>query len=135
MARLLAYNTQGDVVQFEADAIPANGNPLVVDTGGATGKAGTSSAGAVTLNKSAGLITTESVTTAAGSDYTLTITNNKVLASDLVFVNVTNGSNTGGSPTVGAVTPAAGSLVIKIHNSGAAAFNGTLKIGYTRFGM
>lgn len=135
MARLLAYNTQGDVVQFEADAIPANGNPLVVDTGGATGKSGTSSAGAVTLNKSAGLITTESVTTAAGSDYTLTITNSKVLASDLVFANVANGSNTGGSPCISTVTPAAGSLVIKVHNAGAAAFNGTLKIGYTRFGM
>lgn len=135
MARLIAYSTQGDVVQFEADAIPATGNPLVIDTGGASGKTTTSTSGAATLNKSSGIITTEALATAAGADFTLTITDAKVLVSDIVFVNVANGSNTGGAPTVSTVTPSAGSLVVKIHNSGASAFNGTLKVGFLRFGI
>ena len=95
---------------------------------------GTASGGAVTLNAAgSGIITSESLSSAAGSPYTLTLTNNMVAAADLVFATVQNGTNTGGDPYILAVTPAAGSVAIKVGNDTAnvsTAFNGTLKIGF-----
>ncbi len=133
MARLLAYDINGNVCQFEADAIPSNGNPFVVDTGGAVGKATVGASGTATLNKASGVITTEALSTAAASDFTETLTNSVIKATDLVFVTIQNGTNTGGDPVLGTVTPANGSLVIKVRNDGSSAFNGTLKIGFLRF--
>ena len=135
MARVLGFSPTGDTVQFEVDAVPAAGNPLVLDTGGATGKATVGASGAATLNKQSGFITTEALTTAAGADFTETVANAKITSSDLIFVNVANGTNTGGSPVVSTVACANGSVTIKIHHAGAAAFNGTLKIGFVRFGV
>lgn len=43
-------------------------------------KTATATAGAATLNKAAGKVTTEALTTAAGANYTLTITNSTVAA-------------------------------------------------------
>ena len=95
----------------------------------------TSAAGAVTLNTKAGVITTEAITTASQSQYTLTITNSTVAATDLVFVSVANGSNTTGIPCVANVTPTAGVLTIKIANASTTTspFSGTLKISYMDF--
>ena len=94
----------------------------------------TASGGAVTLNAAgSGVITTESLSSAAGSPYTLTLTNNMVAAADVVLATVQNGTNTGGDPHIMAVTPAAGSVVIRVGNDTAAvssALNGTLKIGF-----
>lgn len=95
---------------------------------------GTSAAGAITLNAQSGTITTESVSTAAAAIYTLTVTNNKVAANDIVMVSVANGTNSAGDPTVLRITPAAGSVVITIKNTHATnAFNGTLKIAFMVF--
>jgi hypothetical protein len=92
----------------------------------------TASSGAATLNDLIGLVTTESLTTAQNAIYTLTLTNSKIAATDLVFVTVADGTNTQGTPMLGEVTPAAGSVVIKVINkhASAEALNGTLKIGY-----
>lgn len=91
----------------------------------------TATSGSATVNTLAGLITTESLTTAAGAVYTLTVNNNKISSSDLIFVSVNNGSNTGGSPTLTTVSPANGSFVVKIQNIHAtAAFNGTLVVSF-----
>lgn len=91
----------------------------------------TSTAGAATVGNQAGLITTESLTTAAGSTYTMTLTNALITANSLVFVTVAKGSATTGEPVVQFVTPAAGSAVILIRNvAAAAALNGTIKIGF-----
>lgn len=89
----------------------------------------TGAAGAATLNAGAGTITTESLTTAAGAQFTETLTNSFIAAADLVFVQV---STTGtGTPVVAEVTPAAGSVVIVIQNIHAsAAFNAALKIQF-----
>ena len=93
---------------------------------------GTASAGAVTLNDLCGLITTEALTTAQNAIYTLTITNDKVAAGDLVFAHVYDGTNTQGTPTITRVTPGSSSIVIKVNNlhASAEALNGTLKIGF-----
>lgn len=94
----------------------------------------TAAAGAVTFNKHAGVITTEALTTAAAVNYTLTLTNSKIAADDMVFVNVANGTNTGGTPVLTTAGPAAGSVVIVIKNDHATvAFNGTLKVAFVVF--
>lgn len=94
--------------------------------------AATATAGAATCSDLAGLITTESLTTAQNAIYTLTITNTKVAAGDLVFAHVYDGTNTQGTPVISRVAPAAGSITIKVNNlhASAEALNGTLKIGF-----
>jgi len=91
----------------------------------------TATAGAATLSKMAGVVTSESLTTAAAAAYTLTLTNTVIAATDLVFVSVANGTNSAGIPVVGRVTPGSGSCTILIENQhGADAFNGTIKISF-----
>jgi hypothetical protein len=103
-------------------------NALHVDTGT---KTATASSGAATLNKMAGVITSESLSTAAGSDYTLTLTNSDVAAADQVFASAALGTATTGEAAITSVKPAANSVVIKVRNiDGAAAFNGTVKISF-----
>ena len=103
-------------------------NGLRLDAGT---KTATATAGAATLNKSAGVVTTEAISTAAAGVYTLTLTNNTIAAADQVFVSVNNGTNSAGSPQVQSVTPAAGSVVVVIRNAHlSAAFNGTLKVSF-----
>jgi hypothetical protein len=89
----------------------------------------TGAAGASTFNQDAGIITTESLSTAAGATYTETVNCNAVTASSLVFVSIANGSNSAGDPSLQLVTPGAAKVTITIVNRHAsAAFNGTLKI-------
>lgn len=92
----------------------------------------TATTGAATLSDWAGVVTTESLTTAQNAIYTLTLTNTKIAAADIVLVSVANGSNTQGTPMLGLVTPAAGSCEIKVINkhASAEALNGTLKISF-----
>jgi hypothetical protein len=135
MARIVGITPQGASVQFEADpqSVSSDASPFRSGTGGISSKSATAVAGAATLNKESGVITTESLTTAAGADYTLTLTNSRNLTNDITFVSVQNGTNTGGAPTVGTVASTAGQTVIKVHNSGGSAFNGTLVISYFSF--
>jgi hypothetical protein len=94
----------------------------------------TGASGASTLNQDAGIITTESLTTAAGSTYTEVINCNAVTAYSLVFVSIQNGSNAAGDPSLQLVTPAAGKVTITVVNRHAsAAFNGTLKFSVLVF--
>ena len=88
-------------------------------------------AGAATINQSAGVVTSEALVTAFGADYVLTLTNSQVAAADLVFASVNNGTNTTEGLAVNRVTPAAGSVAIRIRNTNAAtALNGTIKISF-----
>jgi hypothetical protein len=103
-------------------------NSFAVDSGT---KTATATAGAATLAKNAGVVTTESVSTAAGANYALTLTNTTIAAADQVYVSVANGTNSGGQAVVSTVAPAAGSVVITIRNVHATtAFNGTLKVSF-----
>ena len=102
---------------------------LCVDTGT---KTATASSGAATLNKSSGTITSEALTTAQNAFYTLTLTNSEIAATDMVFASVANGTNTQGTPMVERITPAAGSVVIRIRNAHASAeaLNGTIVVSF-----
>lgn len=90
----------------------------------------TATAGAATLNAAgSGIITSESLTTANGSNYTLTLTNNMIAAADIVLGSVALGTATTGEPTLQSITPAAGSVVFVVRNNGTL-FNGTIKVSF-----
>lgn len=95
-------------------------------------KTATAASSAATLHSKKGIITTESLTTAQNAIYTLTLTNNKIKANSLVLASVYNAGNTQGTPMIGTITPAAGSVVIKVINkhASAEALNGALAIGF-----
>ena len=96
-------------------------------------KTATAVAGAATLNKSAGVVTSEALTTAAAATYTLTLTDSFVAAADQVYASVQLGTSTTGTPSVTTTTPAAGSVVIKVKNIDATnPFNGTVLISFLR---
>lgn len=104
------------------------GTTLEVDHGT---KTATASSGAATLNKNAGVITTEALTTAAGATYTLTLTNDQIAATDIPFASVRYGTSTTGTPVVTTTNPNASQLVIVVQNIHAsAALNGTLEIAF-----
>jgi len=89
------------------------------------------SAGASTLNKTSGVITTEALATAAGGQYSHVLTNANIAVGDLVFVTVGWGTNSQGETVVARVQPGAGTVTILIRNSHASqALNGTLLIGF-----
>jgi hypothetical protein len=91
----------------------------------------TAVSGAATLNNVSGHVTSEALTTAAGADYTLTLTNSLVTTDSVVEAQVRDGSNTTVGLDVNEVTPAAGSVVIKVKNGHASsALNGTIIIDF-----
>lgn len=105
-----------------------SGGALQVDTGT---KTATATGGAATLAKDSGKITSESLTTAAGATYTLTLTNSAIAAADMVFASVALGTATTGMPVITRVTPGATSVVIVVQNIHAsAALNGTIVISF-----
>lgn len=129
----LGTNQAGRIsVVNEANGFVQLWRPRLLDTSTAS-----ATAGAATLNTQTGVITSEALTTAAGSDYVLTLTNSLITASGAgsnVFVSVDNGTNTTEGLSVQRVTPSAGSVVIRIRNSHAAdALNGTIKIRFSVF--
>jgi hypothetical protein len=101
-------------------------DPVYLQSGTAT-----ATTGAATLNTQAGVVTSEALTTAAGSDYILTLTSSLVTAASQVFASAALGSSTQGIPGVIAVTPGSGSVTIRIRNFHATlAFNGAIKIAF-----
>jgi hypothetical protein len=125
---LLAFMAIGAASLHAQTAPPFKPERLSVGNGTKTAAA---SAGAATLNKSAGVITSEALTTAAGATYTLTLTDSNIAAADQVFASVAMGTATAGLPMVATVKPAAGSVVIVIRNSHAsAALDGTIKVAF-----
>lgn len=109
-----------------AQNLAVTGN-LILGCGTATGTSNAS-----TLANKCGIITTESVTTAAGATFTETITDTSVFSIDLCMASVTTGGT--GTPAITKVTPANGSLVIIVQNIHAsAAFNNTLAIAFVCF--
>lgn len=112
------------------ETITISGKGTGIAAIGDTGTA-TASAGAVTLNTQRGTITSESLTTAAGASYTLTLTSSKITTASVVFLNVYNGTNNQGTFGYPVATPGSGSVTIAVPNIHAsAAFNGTIKINF-----
>jgi hypothetical protein len=94
---------------------------------------GTSAAGAITLNAKAGVITTESLTTAGLADYTLTVTNSFAKATSFIIVWL-GATSSAGTPYFEKVAPADGSFVVTVRNQHATvAFNNTLTVNFIIF--
>lgn len=88
----------------------------------------------VTVHAGKGLIETESLTTAAGAAYTLTLNNERIRVSSVLLAAVTNNGNTQGIPIVGQIKTSDGQATIEIRNiDGANAFNGALRIYFMVF--
>lgn len=94
------------------------GNPSVLGANVMNAVKGTSASWAITLNTDTFIITTEALTTAAGAEYTLTLTNNNIWADSLVFVTVgkSGSTATSGTPWMWGVTVTANTAVITITN-------------------
>lgn len=90
----------------------------------------TATSGAATLNDLVGTITSEALTTAAAAEYTLTLTNSKIAAGDIVFA-AADANGSAGTPGIGGCTVSAGQVIITVTNLHAsAAFNGAIKINF-----
>lgn len=77
---------------------------------------GTCSSNAVTISKMAGVITTESLSTAAAGSQAITLTNTLIAAGDLVILTKAGGTNTRRNFHVEAVA-GSGSATITIYNT------------------
>jgi hypothetical protein len=89
----------------------------------------TGSAGASTCNGLRCTITTESLTTAASTSYTETLTDSFIAANSQVNCQAGFGTATTGVPVAATITPGAGSAVIIVRNvSTSAALNGTITL-------
>ena len=84
------------------------------------------SGGAVTLNYSSGIITTSSLTTAAGSTYSITITDPHITATSNIMIQAVLGTATTGIPYILSNVPTSGSTTVSIVNIGSASLNGTV---------
>jgi hypothetical protein len=107
----------------------AAGGEIILDKSTAT-----TTAGAATINKQSGVLTTPSLTTASGASYVITLTNSEIKTTSILLCQIMGGTNTTSGITTVA-TPAAGSATILLNNSGiaAAALNGTVIIGFVVF--
>lgn len=94
--------------------------------------AGTEAANAVTVNTQTGKITTSSLTVVAGSSYTFTLTNNKILGTnEIVMVQWIGGSNTNPSMTFSANVTGVGTVDITIYNTATlTSISGTVILGF-----
>ena len=99
---------------------------LLFDRGTAT-----STAGAATINHQAGVITTETLTTAAATAYAFTLTNSRINSSSVITLGLMGGSNTIRGLELRAI-PGSGTADISIYNNNVAgtALNGTLIFGF-----
>lgn len=138
MARVTKFTSLSVSGDVNVGGTTVNNGVAQSDLSFASGKqlkpsAGTASAtaGAATLSKQAGVITSEALTTAAGAAYTLTLTNTLIAATSIVLASFQNGTNTQGTLVLGLVTPGAGSATIVVRNTHATeALNGTIKISF-----
>lgn len=127
----LTYNATPAAEGAGVDAfLPLAGGQMtgsvLVDRGVAT-----STAGAATINHQAGVVTTESLTTAAAAAYAFTLTNSRITTASIVLVMLMGGTNTTRGIECRAI-PANGSAAISLYNNNVAgtALNGTLIFGF-----
>jgi len=92
---------------------------------------GTASSNAVEINALKGIITTESLTAAAGATATITVTNDQVEANSLVLITGQYASASAGIPVFRIGTVSAGSFTVLITNThGSSALNAVAKIHF-----
>lgn len=111
---------------FQGLASVQAGASISLDAGPAT-----ASSGNAVLNKQAGTLTSDSLTTAANSSTTLTLANSLVTAGSVIVACVFPGTSTTGNPKLANIAVSGGQVVFTIGNqSNSAALNGTVIVNY-----
>ena len=102
-------------------------------TNGAYGKVTQSGnkAAPVTINKTAGTITTASAQMAPGAEVAFVVTNSQVSALDTVIVNIASGATATFAYVIAVVTVTDGAFTINISNVSNNAYSDTLKINFS----
>ena len=131
---LVAANNLADVQSPSASLANLGGAPLAGGqlTGSLFAAKGvaTTTGGAATVSKQAGVLTTPALTTAGGATYAITLTNTQISASSVLLVSWMGGTNTVANMSFNAV-PGSGSATITIYNNTAStALNGTVILGF-----
>jgi hypothetical protein len=92
-------------------------------------------AGKATVSIDAGIITSESLVTAAGATYTLTVGCDEADAGSIVLASIQNGTNNAGDPSLGVVDPANNNTIVftVVNRHATNAFNGTIIISFVVF--
>lgn len=91
----------------------------------------TSTVHTATLNTVQGQMVTESLTTAAGADYTFQLVNSLITATGAIpQVQMHSGTNTQGGIAIKSITNATGTATCVFTNTGTAAYNGTMLIQF-----
>jgi hypothetical protein len=117
-----------NVMSLAATNTMAASSMIILDKATAT-----TTGGAATINKEAGVLTTESLTTVAGSAYAITLTNSKIATTSVILTSYMGGTNPTVNLNISAVA-GSGSATISVHNNDpSAAFNGTVIIGFAIF--
>lgn len=92
---------------------------------------GTEAANAVTASGNAGIITTSTLSVAAGSTYAITWTNTKITATSVIGLTVQGGTNANQNINF-TVVPGTGTATLTIYNSDSVtSISGTIFIGYS----
>ena len=84
----------------------------------------------VTINKTAGTITTANAQMAPGADVAFIVTNDKVSALDTVIVNIASGATATFAYSIAVVTVTDGAFTINLSNVSNNAYTDTLKINF-----
>ena len=84
----------------------------------------------VTLNKSAGTITTSNAQLAPSAEVAFIVTNSQVSASDTVVVNIASGATATFAYVISVVTVQDGAFTINLSNVSSNAYTDALKINY-----
>ena len=90
----------------------------------------TNKATGVTINKTAGTITTSNAQLAPSADVAFIVTNDKVYALDTVIVNIASGATATFAYSIAVVTVTDGAFTINLSNVSSNAYTDTLKINF-----
>ena len=83
-----------------------------------------------TINNGAGIITTAALSNAAGASVSITLTNNRIAAGDMVFGSIDSNGSTG-QPIIANIQVSAGQAIFVIQNIHASvALNAAVKISF-----
>ena len=116
----VASPTKNNLISF-------NGTDYSTTPAGTT----TAVAGAATLDNQNGQVVSEVLSTAAGSDYTLTLTSSAISSTSQILATVTLNSASAGLPLLYKISPGSGTCDFVIKNIDSTfPFNGSIKIKY-----
>jgi hypothetical protein len=89
---------------------------------------------AITMNSSSGIITTPTATAAANGLFIILLTNSTISPASIVIAQVVNYSDSNtGEPIVTCVDVGEGTASIRVFNTGTAALNGVVQVGFLVF--